>query len=292
MNGVPLDFISFHAKGSPKVVDGHVRMNMAPQLADVSTGFGIVKGSPYAGLPIYITECDPEGCAACGMTTNPENAYRNGTMYSSYTAASFARIADLADSIGVNLAGATSWSFEFENQKWFDGFRDLATNGVDKPVLNIFRMYGSMRGRRIPVRSDVPAAGGVPGVAGPGATAPGAPGVFAAADEHSVSVMSWNYADDDLPGPATATRIVLQHIPAKKVKVVEYRIDEDHSNAYTAWKKIGSPQSVTAAQYRDLEQAGQLQRLYPPKTMDVRDGTLTMTITLPRQAVSLLRIEF
>ena len=35
-----------------------------------------------------IGESDPEGCAAC---REPRDAYRNGTMYSSYTAASFPR---------------------------------------------------------------------------------------------------------------------------------------------------------------------------------------------------------
>ncbi len=81
---------------------------------------------------------DPEGCAACSVDFNPQNAYRNGTMYSSYTAASYARIYDIAEKTGVNIEGAVSWSFEFENQPWFAGFRDLATNGVDKPVLNVF----------------------------------------------------------------------------------------------------------------------------------------------------------
>jgi xylan 1,4-beta-xylosidase len=254
-------------------------MNMIPQLADVSKGFAIVNGSPFPQLPIYITECDPEGCAACGMTTNPENAYRNGTMYSSYTAASFARIAGLADSLGVNLAGATSWSFEFEGQKWFDGFRDLATNGVDKPVLNVFRMYGLMRGRRILL---------------PDSTRQGKPdaGAFATADRHSVSVMSWNYCDDDLPGPPVATRIVVQHIPARIATVMQYSIDEDHSNAYTVWKKMGSPQSVTEAQYRELETAGHLQLAAPPATMDVKEGTLTTLVVLHRQAVSLVRLVF
>ncbi len=111
--GSPLDFISFHAKGSPRVVDGHVRMNMSPELNDVAKGFAIVSNSAFRNLPILITEFDPEGCAACGMTTNPENAYRNGTMYSSYTASSFARLYDLADRYQVNLEGATSWSCEF-----------------------------------------------------------------------------------------------------------------------------------------------------------------------------------
>jgi xylan 1,4-beta-xylosidase len=80
------------------------------------------------------------------MATNPSNAYRNGTMYSSYTAATFARKYELEDQYNINFKGAVSWSFEFENQPWFFGFRDLATNGVDKPVLNIFRMFGKMSG--------------------------------------------------------------------------------------------------------------------------------------------------
>ncbi|HBT09403.1 MAG TPA: beta-xylosidase, partial [Leeuwenhoekiella sp.] len=59
------------------------------------------------------------------------------TMYSSYTAASFARKYDLAKAYDINLAGAVTWGFEFEDQQWYAGFRDMATNGVDKPVLNV-----------------------------------------------------------------------------------------------------------------------------------------------------------
>ena len=78
-----MDAILFHAKGSPKLIDGSVRMNMAPQLNDIETGFKLTMSYPETKeLPIIIGESDPEGCAACGMATNPENAYRNGTMYS------------------------------------------------------------------------------------------------------------------------------------------------------------------------------------------------------------------
>ena len=268
-NRIPLDFISYHAKGSPKLVDGHVQMNMIPQLNDVTQGFGIVKASAFSRLPIYITECDPEGCAACGMSTNPENAYRNGTMYSSYTAASFARITAIADSLQVNLAGAISWSFEFEGQRWFDGFRDLATNGVDKPVLNVFRMFGLMRGNLIPAAH-----------------------AYVAADNHSLSILIWNYADDDLPGPVAEKRIVIRHLPAGKITLTEYRIDAGHSNAYETWKKMGSPQSPTVTQYQLLEASGKLETLTPRRTLTVTDGVLTVPVDLPRQAVSLLQLEF
>ena len=297
--GVPLDFISYHAKGSPKVVDGHVRMNMKPQLRDVARGFAIVKGSAFSQLPIYITECDPEGCAACGMATNPENAYRNGTMYSSYTAASFARILDSADLYGVNLAGATSWSFEFEGQKWFDGFRDLATNGVDKPVLNVFRMYGMMGGNRVKVESGAQGGGGVVGAgnvaAGVGvdvAASGGAASVLAAADGHTMTVMLWNYSDDDLPGEVVSRVLRLKNIPAKGVVVQRFGIDEEHSNAYTIWKKMGSPQDVNAAQYTVLEKAGGLQQIGKDLAAAVDGGELSVPVSLPAHAVVLVRVRW
>jgi xylan 1,4-beta-xylosidase len=153
--GAPLDFITFHAKGSPRVVEGHVRMAIANQLKAISNGFQIVASFPeLRSLPIVIGESDPEGCAACSMRTNPENAYRNGTMYSSYTAAQIARTYELADVHKVKLLGSVTWAFEFEDQPYFAGFRDLATNGIDKPVLNVFRMLGMMRGERLAVQSS------------------------------------------------------------------------------------------------------------------------------------------
>ena len=47
-----------------------------------------------------------------------------------------------------------SWSFEFENKEYFEGFRSLSTNGIDKPVLNFFRMAALMKGNRVSAVSD------------------------------------------------------------------------------------------------------------------------------------------
>jgi xylan 1,4-beta-xylosidase len=146
--GTPTDFLSFHAKGRPSFVDGHVRMGIATHLREADGGFTKVLSVPaLAGKPVVIGESDPEGCAAC---PGPQNAYRNGTMYSSYTAASFARLWELARKRHVNLEGAVSWSFEFEDQPWFAGYRQLATNGVDLPVLNVFRLFASWAPRNWP----------------------------------------------------------------------------------------------------------------------------------------------
>ncbi|MEO8078026.1 MAG: beta-xylosidase, partial [Acidobacteriota bacterium] len=135
--GTPLDYVTFHAKGAPRIVDGHVQMGISSQLRAISNGFGIVASFPeLKDTPIVIGESDPEGCAACSVATSPQNGYRNGTMYPSYTAAQIARTYELADLHKVNLRGSVTWAFEFEGQPYFAGFRDLATNGIDKPVLN------------------------------------------------------------------------------------------------------------------------------------------------------------
>ena len=290
--GSPLDFVGFHAKGSPKVVDDHVQMNMGPQLNDIARGFEAVNSFPeLKGIPIIIGECDPEGCAACSEKTNPQNAYRNGTMYSSYTASSFAKIYELMDQHEVNLQGALSWSFEFEDQEWFAGFRDLATNGVNKPVLNVFRMFGMMQGNRVEVSTenalsaDVVIQDGVKGEQ-PDINA------LASTDGKSISIMVWNYHDDDLPADATKIELTVNSLPSNKILTHHYRIDEAYSNSYSAWIAMGRPQKVDNAQYKKLERAGQLQLLDSPQWVEASDGTTTLHFSLPRQGVSFLKLSW
>jgi xylan 1,4-beta-xylosidase len=288
--GSPLDFISFHAKGSPKVIDGHVVMNMATQLNDVAKGFEIVSKSVFKELPILITEFDPEGCAACGMATNPENAYRNGTMYSSYTAASFTRLYDLAKRYNVYLEGVTSWSFEFEGQPWFYGFRDLATNGVDKPVLNVFRMFGMMKGNRIEVENDHEIA--LDSILAKGIRRTPDIHALATASDASMVLMVWNYHDADVPQEKIDVLLNIKNIPAKKVMLSQFRIDRDHSNAYEVWKSMGSPQAVNDTQFKILERAGQLELFKSPEWLVTNKGQVYMRVTLPAQAVSLIKLEY
>jgi xylan 1,4-beta-xylosidase len=267
-------------------------MNMGTQLRDISRGFEIVSSYPsLKHLPIIIGESDPEGCAACSEEFSPQNAYRNGTMYSSYTAASFARKHDLADAHGVNLAGAVTWAFEFEDQPWFAGFRDLATNGVDKPVLNVFRMFGMMQGNRVAVNGrfnydyrrvrDSSVRG-----AGPDINA------LAAKDMNSATVMVWNYHDDNRITEASPVEVRIKGLPASRVLLHHYRVDQEHSNSYEAWKKIGSPKQPNTAQVALLEKAGQLELLGSPEWVRTENGETVIRMLLPRQGVSLLRFTW
>ncbi len=292
--GSPLDLVLFHAKGSPKVINDTVVMGIRQQLRDINGHFKEINSfAELKNIPIVIGESDPEGCAACGMATNPENAYRNGTMYSSYTAAALARIYDLKDMYNENLIGAVNWSFEFENQPWFAGYRDLATNGADKPVLNIFRMLGMMKGERVAVISnraynmqtvlDSSIRGKQTDIGG-----------LAAKDKKSATVLVWNYSDKDKQSAGEPVSINVDGIPVEitSVNVTEYRVDETHSNSYTAWKNMGSPQQPTAKQIAILEKAGQLQTIGKPAQLKVKAGSVNINVSLPQQGVSLLVINY
>lgn len=288
--GTPTDFISFHAKGSPREMGGHVQMGLSNQLRDIDNAFAVIARYPeFATTPIIIGESDPEGCAAC---QGPNLAYRNGTMYSSYTAASFARKLDLAMKHGVNLEGALTWAFEFEDQPFFAGFRSLATNGIDKPVLNVFRMFSKMNGDRLPVASD--AAVSLPDILRSGVRGKADVSALASLSGQKLSILVWHYHDDDLPGPDAAISLSVPGLPVASATAVltHYRIDELHSNSFAVWKALGSPQSPTPEQITSLQQASQLAPLDGPGTAEITNHTATLQFTLPRQGVSLLEMQW
>jgi xylan 1,4-beta-xylosidase len=288
--GTLLGFLSFHAKGAPSFVQGHVRMGIANQLRTINENFSIIASFPeLKGKPIVIGESDPDGCAAC---QGPQLGYRNTTMYSSYTAASFARKHDLAEKHGVNFEGALTWAFEFEDQPYFAGFRVLATNGIDLPVLNVFRMFAMMTGKRVAAESD--AAVSLDAIVKSGVRDKPDVAALASLDTGKLCVMTWHYHDEDISGPSADLGVSITGLPVKigEAKLTQFRIDETHSNAFTAWKKMGSPQKPTAEQYAELEKAGLLATAGPAHAVRVTEGKVATRLQLPRQAVALLVLEW
>jgi len=290
--GNPTDFLSFHAKGQPSVVDGpggsHVRMGLNTHLQAAEHEFAAIAANPaFRSKPIVIGESDPEGCAAC---QGPANAYRNGTMYSSYTAASFPRLRALADRRGLKLEGILSWAFEFEDQPPFAGFRQLTSQGIDLPVMNMFKLFAKMHGRYVRAASDGQSP--LDAVLHDGVRDRPDVGSVASLDKGALSVLVWHYHDDDVPGPDAAVRVALRDLPlamARGATLTHYRIDERHSNSFAAWRAMGSPIAPTAAQRAALLDAARLATLDPaPTPVAVSGRRAILSFPLPRQGVSLL----
>jgi xylan 1,4-beta-xylosidase len=113
---------------------------------------------------------------------------------------------------------------------------------------------------------------------------------LASRDGRTVSVLAWHYHDDDVAGPEAAVTLAIAGLPAgdRSPRVRAYRVDADHGNAFTAWTRMGSPAAPTPAQYAELERAGHLAEVEPPRAASAGGGRVTLRLVLPRQSVALV----
>lgn len=289
--GTRLDFVSFHPKGSPRWTGDHVQMGLSNQLRSVQKGFEIMASNPeWSRTPIILGEWDPEGCAACSAQQNPQNVYRNGPLYACYTAEALSRTLSLANEQHIVLQGLVTWAFEFEGQPYFAGFRDLSTNGIDKPVLNAFRMFGLLGQERVAAVSS--GALRTREVVQSGVRGPADVNVLASRNERELAILIWNYHDDDLPAPVTPIDASVRGLSRGivRVSVERFRIDADHSNSYGEWKRIGAPQSLAPTELEKIQTAGQLQLVDSPAWEPIENGAIRLQFSLPREGLSLIRI--
>jgi xylan 1,4-beta-xylosidase len=293
--GAPLDFISYHPKGHPKFEDGHVVMNVGTQLRAVERGMRVIASYPeWRSTPIILGESDPEGCAAC---QGSQNGYRNGPLYGVSVAEATMRSYELARKYGVSVQGAVTWAFEFEDQPAFAGFRELATYGIDKAVLNVFRMLG-MLGSGGPIEKAVwlntESSGALPLTEVVANSVTGDPDVNAVATRNGseLDVLIWNYHDADVPAEPAQIRLEVDGLRGAAATASEYRMDATHSNAYRAWQQMGGPAQPRPEQKSELEKAAALDQTVSGVSLPVRNGKASLDVSpLPRQGVLLVRLR-
>ncbi|HEU4578942.1 MAG TPA: hypothetical protein VFS67_11845 [Polyangiaceae bacterium] len=289
--GTRLDLVSFHAKGGVAVSDGHVQMNLGNQLRLHRAGFNAVQAFPqFQRTPIYITEADPDGCAACPASSKPANAYRNSTAYGAYELAMMKRTLELADQQGVNLSGVLTWAFTFPGTPFFAGYRALTSNGIQLPVMGAFQLLGRLSGARLPLSSS--GARPLAEILEDGVRAEPEIDGMAARDGSVLRVLVWNYHDDLVPAASASVQLAIQVPPefGSNVRVSHLRVDESHGDAYSVWVARGAPEQPSAADLAALQQAMSPALLAPDLTVAVVDGKVVLDFALPRFAVSLLTI--
>ncbi len=292
-SGTRLDLVTFHAKGGVAITGGHVEMDLGSQLERHSSGFNAVAAfSQFKQTPIYITEADPDGCAACPASSTPADAYRYSTAYGAYEIAMMKHTIELEAQVGVKLGGVLTWAFTFPGTPYFAGYRVLATNGINLPVLSAFKLLGRLNGTRLPLNSsgalmlsDILTNGvrGKPEVDG-----------MATLDGNAVQVLVWNYHDDIVTVAATPVHLTITVLPSfgSSVRVSHLRVDEMHGDAYSVWVSQGTPPNPSAAQVAALQQAMDPSPLVPDGTLAVAgDGTVGVNFDLPRFGVSLVTIQ-
>jgi len=301
----PLDFVSFHTKGARFTpwrvygpLGGPAPTRQSPSslkmLREVRAALDAVAAhAEFRDLPCIVDECDASVPAHWGVYDNANFAYRNTEYFAVFQCKLMKKLLDLDTRTGARVHQATTWSFYFEGERFFEGTRSLFTaQAIEKPVLNAYRMLSRLGDTRLAVESS--RAWTLERLDADHAGMPEEIDALAAAGASHVSVVVWRHADDQYATDATDARVALrlERLPFRgAVNVTHWRIDRTHSNSHTAWLAQGSPQDPSETQLHDIRERQGLERLEPDRREAVRDEALTLTLSLPLPSVSLIEIR-
>jgi xylan 1,4-beta-xylosidase len=292
--GTRLDYISFHTKGGGYGVEPDAPKKTPTMYAlvrHVIAGLDIIAGFPgLLGHEVVLSECDPDGWAAGSIRDNPNLFYRNTEYYASYLACAACKLIDLASNRGPRIDGMLTWAFQFEDREYFAGLRTLSTNGVDKPVLNVFRLLARLGGTRLRLDSDGSRDPTRYETGDDSRTPPDISGIAAMNERGEIQVFLSSHHDDWETRQPTTVRILLSGLEPGRTYAVRYQaVDETRGNAHTAWVHTGRPQPPDEAQLDELHSAS---RLKPEKLADVSsvDSTIELQVALSTHGASLLEL--
>lgn len=290
--GTRVDFTSFHTKG------GLYDMNLLAKkqipsvkvlVNNAKTQSTVIREAGYGDLECVMSETDPDAWAAGGRFDNFNLNFRNTEYYASFVASGYKHLYDLAERIGMDLR-PLAWAFMFEGERCFEGTRTFTTQGIDKPVMNLFKLYSKLGTQRVALDSsrameplEYKDINGT-------AEGPEIDGWATVGKDDSVQILLFAHHDDWDVKETFDVNLSLAGLPKGAVTVKHYRIDEEHSNACTEWKRQGMPDWPNEGQYAAIKARDGIELLSTPETLET-DGEAALSFSMPSHAVSLILIE-
>ncbi len=304
--GTRLDFVSFHTKGAafhpwrtygPLGPEGATTAERAsPSTRKMLTEIrgnlaAIARHAQFRDLPVLIDECDASVPAHWGIYDNANFGYRNTAYYPVFQIQLMKKLLDL-DGLGVaRVHAATTWSWYFEGDRYFEGTRSLFTAAdIATPLLNAYRMLARLPDQRLHVEADCSGARAEPD----GADERPEIDALAATDGRGrVAILVWHHCDDQYRQGTALVTVALRHVPqaGRRLRLRHYRIDHTHSNSYSAWVAAGRPQDPGPGQRAAIRARAGLEMCAPERVVDPALEEITVSFELPLPGVSLLEYE-
>lgn len=297
----PLDFVSYHTKGSrfptreyrPAGAPPTVRLSPSStkMLYDIMAFNRAIAEHGYAHLPAIVDECDAAVPAHFGCYDNANYAFQNTEYYPVFQVKLMKKILDLNAHEEVKVEQATSWSFYFEGERYFEGTRSFLTaGGVEKPLLNAYRILSRLGSRRIAAGSDAAWAVSELDTTDGASMREEVDALASREADGTVAIAVWRHTDDQYQSDIaeTSVRVRVAGLGDGERRLEHFRIDAEHSNAHTVWTSLGSPQDPTVEQLAMIKRRQGLEELEPPRQVTAVAGELSIELSLPLPGVSLL----
>ena len=294
--GTRLDFITFHVKGGgfPFAVRAKKAVpSVKTLLRQVKLGLDCIVQNGYADREVVLSEADPDGWAAGGVYDNANMIFRNTEYYATYVASIYDKIEAMGVRYGMKVR-PLAWAFLFPGERCFEGTRTFSTQGIDKAVFNMFRIFGRLGHEKLAFSSD---AAQVPNYTlAQDTDADGDPadisGFAVRGGNAQTQIVLYSHHDDrDKTGEREVVLCVTGYGEEKGLKIRHYRIDKNHSNAYAQWIKEGSPMYPDEKQYAAMKAREVLEQYLPESCCDSQGNELTLRFSLPTHAVSFIEIS-
>lgn len=302
----PLDYVSFHTKGSaftpwrtygptggpPPAQESPSAVKMLFEVDRMLSVLG--EFADYAALPVLIDECDAGVPAHHGMYDNANFRFQNTEYYPVFQAKLMKKLLDVSDAHHGNVELATTWSFYFEGERYFEGTRSwLTAGGIEKPFMNAYRLFAKLGRQRLEACSD--AAWPIDDLAGRPYGMPEEVDCLASLHpDGTVAALVWRHADDQYSADSASAEVALRFtgLPAPSYALTEYRIDASHSNSHTVWQSLGEPQDPDEPALGQIRARQGLETHGAPNRMLTSiSGELLHRTTLPLPSVSLVVLE-
>lgn len=267
-NHVPIDFVSTHgyADDTEKFMlasDKTVPMDERV-CAAVTKVHREIKASPFPSLPLFWTEWNVQGMSLS-----------RDTIFVGPGLANTIRQCDgLVDQMSF-------WTFSdvFEEggpipRPFVGAFGLRARGGINKPSFYDFALLHQLGNERIASSSkNLIATRNADGSLAIAAWNIQDPKPIAWPPKESDP--AWLHLRDGLDGPTQTMELTLQHVSPNATVTIQ-RVDETHGNVLPFFRKMGSPDSPTESQSRQLNQQS---NPGPSETIQLRNGKLTITLT-------------
>ncbi|MFC1557927.1 hypothetical protein ACFL40_01090 [candidate division KSB1 bacterium] len=293
IKGAPLDFITFHLKGGnidfQKVgnftsgIIPYKGDKFSPSLQFILTRarenlqeISAVEGSE--NIPIYITECDIDIGLTIAVYENPVVRYRNTEYHAAFQCALAKEMLEVRKEFPKHpIERLIIDGFFYPGRRIFEGQRALFTaGGIDKPVFNAFRVLGKLGTERLEFKRS---------------SDENIDGIAARSKDNSVQIMVYNYQEDVEYKDEKEIELSVNLPDSKYYKLKHYRIDQEHSNAYTVWSSMGKPVTPDDNQMKIIKARMGLELYEPERKISPENGKYTTSFNLPHHSVSLLVFE-